>query len=107
MGPSGVKPSLTLQYPETVRMLDFSHAAGYLLAIGQTEGPTGPLVAEAERARLLERFKQTDPRGVLQELRALVARHPALPDLAKLLAYLDKREAQMHYPTFQAAGWPI
>jgi hypothetical protein len=23
------------------------------------------------------------------------------------LAYLEKRENQMHYPQFQAAGWPI
>ena len=98
---------IDLHYPEAVRILDFSHAAGYLLAIGQTEGPEGPLLTEAERARLLERFKHTDPSAVLQDLRDLVADHPQLPELTKLLAYLDKREAQMQYPTFQAAGWPI
>jgi hypothetical protein len=98
---------IDLHYPEAVRILDFSHAAGYLLAIGQTEGPAGALLSEAARAGLLERFKQTDPSGVLQELRDLVADHPQLPELTKLLAYLDKREAQMQYPTFQAAGWPI
>ena len=28
-------------------------------------------------------------------------------DLRKPLAYLEKREAQMQYPAFQAQGWPI
>ena len=44
---------------------------------------------------------------MVTDLRALVARHPDVKELTDNLAYLAKREAQMQYPTFQAAGWPI
>src|SRR3989304_1128071 len=47
------------------------------------------------------------PREVWADLRALTQAHPDLPELADHLAYLAKREAQMQYPAFQAAGWPI
>ena len=40
-------------------------------------------------------------------MRAVVAAHPELPDAAKPLAYLEKRQAQLHYPQFAAAGWPL
>ncbi len=44
---------------------------------------------------------------MLADLRGLVATHPDVKELTDNLAYLEKREAQMQYPTFQAAGWPI
>src|SRR5881275_2729585 len=34
------------------------------------------------------------------------ARYPS-PVIKEKLAYLHKRETHMHYPTYQAAGWPI
>jgi hypothetical protein len=96
-----------LHYPEAVRILDFAHAAGYVRAIGQTVGPQGPLLSVAEQQRLLHDLKHSGPERVLAELHTLVTAHPGLADLASQLAYLDKREAQLQYPTFHAAGWPI
>ena len=43
----------------------------------------------------------------MADLRGVVQAHPEKPDLDKALAYLEKREAQLAYPTFQAEGWPI
>lgn len=93
--------------PDAVRILDLPHAAEYVSAIGQTAGEDGPLLTAAELAQQLHDLKHSGPAGVLKNLRALVAAHPALPELTKQLAYLEKREAQMQYPDFLAAGWPL
>jgi len=37
----------------------------------------------------------------------LQAQHPSIALLSEKLAYLEKREAHMQYPTYQEAGWPI
>jgi hypothetical protein len=47
------------------------------------------------------------PQPVLAALRRLQADQPTVAVLATNLAYLEKRVAQMAYPHFQAAGWPI
>lgn len=44
---------------------------------------------------------------VLQQLGDVVASHSDAPEQTKHLAYLEKRAAQIHYPTFQTAEWPI
>ena len=44
---------------------------------------------------------------MLDSLRSFAAAHLTLEVVAENLAYLDKREAQMQYPSFQQAGWPI
>ena len=46
------------------------------------------------------------PARVLTHLAWLAARYPS-PLLREKLTYLQKREAHMQYPTYQAAGWPI
>jgi hypothetical protein len=93
--------------PTAVRILDFAHAAEYLSTIGQTVGPTGPLLPAADLTRLRQMLKHTGPEPLLAELRTLVAAHPQLPTLGPPLAYLEARVAQMQYPQFVAAGWPI
>jgi len=94
-------------YAEALRILDLPHAAEHLTLIGQTATPQGPVLSEAECARLRQQLKQDGPDGVLAEVRAVVGAHPELPDLAKELAYLEKRQAQMLYPQFRAEGWPL
>src|SRR5207245_7378120 len=42
----------------------------------------------------------------LKHLDWLAARYPS-PVIKEKLAYLQKREAHMQYPIYQAAGWPI
>lgn len=93
--------------PDAVRILDLPHAAEYVTAMAQTAGPDGPLLTAAELTQQLHELKHSGPAKVLEDLRALVAAHPTLPELAKKLAYLEKREGQMLYPDFLAAGWPI
>jgi hypothetical protein len=98
---------IDLHAPEAVRILDFPHAAEYVSAIGHTRGADGPLRAAPALAQLLHDLKHCGPAAVLGTLRDLTTAHPELPDLAKLLAYLEQREAQMQYPTFRADGWPL
>jgi hypothetical protein len=98
---------IDLHYPEAVRILDFAHAAGYVNAIGQMVGPEGRLLSAAACTRLVHDLKHDGPASVLPLLQALAAAHPELPDLTKDVAYLEKRTAQLQYPTFQAEGWPI
>jgi len=93
--------------PDAVRILDVPHGAEYLGKMGQAVYGEGTPESQAWLIPLLHRLKHDGPREVLADLRALTQAHPDLPELADHLAYLEKREAQMHYPVFQAAGWPI
>lgn len=93
--------------PDAVRILDFPHAAGYLSQMGQAVYGEGTPESQAWLTLYLHRLKHEGPREVLAELRTLTQAHPDRPELADHLAYLEKREAQMQYPAFQAAGWPI
>ncbi len=93
--------------PDAVRILDFPHGAEYLGKMGQAVYGEGTPESQAWLIPLLHRLKHDGPREVLVDLRALTLAHPDLPELADHLAYLEKREAQMRYPVFQAAGWPI
>jgi hypothetical protein len=92
---------------DAVRILDFAHAAEHISAMVNAARSAGSVLADEWLSKQLHDLKHEGPRQVLVELRMLVARHPDVKDLSDHLAYLEKREAQMHYPTFQAAGWPI
>jgi hypothetical protein len=94
-------------YAEALRILDHAHAAEHITLIGQSTTPEGPLLCEAECARLRHNLKHEGPSGVLRDLGALVERHADLPQAAKALAYLEKRQEQMRYPEFAAEGWPL
>lgn len=98
---------LDLHAPQALRILDFPHAAGYVDAIGQTEGPNGPLCDAEGRRQLIHELKHAGPAGVLADLQALVDAAEAPGETRGHLAYLQKRVAQMDYPVFQAALWPI
>ncbi len=96
-----------LQCPSAVRILDFPHAVSYLHAIGQTMGPEGRLLSEQQVSQMAHDLKHSGPGEVLEQLRLLVAAHPGLADLETQVSYLEKREAQLQYPQFVAAGLPI
>jgi hypothetical protein len=93
--------------PDAVRILDFPHGAEYIGKMGQAVYGEGTPESQAWLTPHLHRLKHEGPAQVLADLRALTQAHPDLPELADHLAYLEKREAQMQYPVFQAAGWPI
>lgn len=94
-------------YPEAVRILDLPHAREHLTVIGQTIGPKGPLLTPADQQRVRDLLRGEGPDGVLAELRPLVAGLPPDADAHGHLAYLETRHAQLQYPQFVAAGWPI
>lgn len=98
---------LDLHRPDAVRILDFPHAAERISQIGQAVWGEAALETGPWLATQLHSLKHDGPATVLTTLRPLQETHPHLEVVRENLAYLEKREAQMQYPTFQAQGWPI
>ena len=92
---------------DAVRVLDFPHGAEYVAEIGQTVWGEGTETTNEWLNEQLHTLKHEGPTDVLAELRLLTHDHPEHPKLCKSLAYLEKREAQMQYPTCLEQGWPI
>ncbi len=93
--------------PTAVRILDFAHAAEYVNALGQAATEAGSVLVPTWLEDHLHDLKHEGPQHVLGALRALHTQHPTVTPLGEKLAYLEKREAHMQYPTYQEAGWPI
>jgi hypothetical protein len=91
---------------DAVRILDFAHAAEYLNEIGQAVQAAGGRLPARWLDGVLHRLKHQGPQRVLKHLGWLAARYPS-PTIQEKLAYLQKREAHMQYPSYQADGWPI
>jgi hypothetical protein len=91
---------------DAVRILDFAHAAEYVNEIGQAVQAAGGRLPTRWLQGVLHRLKHQGPARVLRHLGWLAARYPS-PLIQEKLAYLQKREAHMQYPTYQEAGWPI
>lgn len=91
---------------DAVRILDFAHAAEYINEIGQAVRAAGGRLPATWLDGVLHRLKHQGPARVLSHLAWLAARYPS-PLMQEKLTYLQKREAHMQYPTYQAAGWPI
>jgi Uncharacterised protein family (UPF0236) len=93
--------------PKAVRILDFAQAAEYVSAIGQLATEAGSTLAPKWLEEPLHDLKHEGPAQVLTQLHSLQAHHPMVSSLGEKLAYLEKREAHMQYPTSQEAGLPI
>lgn len=91
---------------DAVRILDFAHAAEYVNEIGQVVQAAGGRLPARWLDGVLHRLKHQGPHRVLNHLSWLAAHYPS-PTIQEKLTYLQKREAHMQYPTYQAAGWPI
>src|SRR6266567_2102723 len=91
---------------DTIRILDFAHAAEYLNEIGQTVQAAGGRLPAWWFEAVRHRLKHQGPARVLKHLSRLAVRYPS-PGVQEKLAYLQKREAHMQYPAYQQAGWPI
>src|SRR6266571_1768471 len=91
---------------DAVRILDFAHAAEYINEIGQAVQAAGGRLPATWLAGVLHRLKHQGPHRVLTHLTWLAARYPS-PLIQEKLAYLQKRETHMQYPTYQATGWPL
>ena len=91
---------------DAVRILDFAHAAEYINEIGQAVQAAGGRLPAKWLEGVLHRLKHQGPARVLDHLAWLAARYPS-PLMQEKLAYVQKREAHMQYPSYQQAGWPI
>jgi len=89
--------------PRAVRILDFSHALGYLAQAAQAACGAGTAATSEWLATQAHDLKRGDPDRMLTALDALpvsVARDDAV-------RYLTERRPQIAYATFVADGFPI
>jgi len=91
--------------PDAVRILDFPHAAQRIASIGQALFDES--TASTWIGQKLHALKHAGPDALLTELTTLQQQNPSNELLCDNLAYLEKRQGQLQYPTFQSNGWPI
>lgn len=93
--------------PNATRILDFSHAAEHIAAIGASlYGDNTPETHKWLKERL-DRLKQSGPDELLIECKKLQEQYPDNEPISSNLAYLEKRYSQIQYSQFQLEGWPI
>lgn len=113
-GAEWIQGFIDVQRHDAVRILDFSHAAGYVAQVGQAVLGEGTAEFKAWLATTLHELKHDSPDKVLQTLRDMqheleggAASPETLDTVRTAMQYLEKRRAQMDYARFQAAGYPI
>jgi len=106
-GAEWIQGFIDFHAPTATRILDFPHAAQRICQIGDAVLGAEHASLRAWQTRQLHALKHDGAVGVLDHLRSFAAAQLTLPVVAENLAYLEKRVAQMDYPTFQSAGWPI
>jgi len=106
-GAEWVQGFIDFHRPDAVRILDFPHAAQRLAPIAQAVWGTASTMATTWVAERTKQLKEQGPAALLTEIAALCQAHPEAEGLAEHAGYLQKREGQMQYPTYRAAGLPI
>jgi hypothetical protein len=106
-GAEWIQGSIDFHAPNATRILDFPHAAQRICQIGEAVLGSEHASLRAWQKHQLHQLKHHGASGVLDNLRSFASGHLNVPVVAENLAYLEKREAQMQYPRFSAAGWPI
>jgi len=113
-GAEWIQGFIDVQRHDAVRILDFSHAAGYVAQIGQAVLGEATPEFKTWLATTLHELKHDSPTQVLQTLQNMqhqleggAASAETLDRVRAAASYLDKRKAQMDYARFQAAGYPI
>lgn len=92
--------------PAAVRIIDWSHAAGYVAQAGQALFGPGTAECSGWVGRQLHRLWTQDPQWVVAEL----SRHEATSGLDAVRSarqYLEKRVDQMTYARFRRGGYPV
>lgn len=93
--------------PDALRILDFPHAGQRIGAVARIcFGEEAPQAKEWTGDQLHE-LKHHGPTAVLDALAKLSLPPAQQEPVREHREYLRKRQAQMAYPTFRAAGWPI
>lgn len=113
-GAEWIQGFIDVQRHDAMRILDFSHAAGYVAQVGQAVLGEGTAEFKAWLATILHELKHDSPDKVLQTLRDMqheleggAASPETLDNVRTAVQYLEKRRSQMDYARFQAAGYPI
>ncbi len=104
-GAEWIQSFIDFHCPQAVRILDFPHAAERISEVGQAT--LAPDESQSWLEQQLHQLKHEGPVEVLAELQRLQTDQATLELVSDNLAYLQKREAHMQYPTFQAQGLPI
>ena len=89
--------------PDAIRILDFPHAVEYLAHASHEAFGAGTAATSEWLGIQAHALKHDGPDPVLAALRAL----PPGEQRDTALGYLEPRLAQLQYPTFRAAGYPI
>lgn len=93
-----------LYRPDALRILDWPHAAEHLRALAEALFGVGTPRAQRVGERLRRWLWEEGPDRVLA---ILASWERARPELGSAVAYFRERRAQLAYPTFRAAGWPV
>jgi hypothetical protein len=89
---------------DALRILDFAHAAEYLIEIARKVREAGGHLPARWEDGVLHRLKHEGPARLLRHLSRLAVRYPQIQEQVN---YLQKRQSCMEYPTYQQQGWPI
>ncbi|HEX2187062.1 MAG TPA: ISKra4 family transposase, partial [Chloroflexota bacterium] len=101
---------------DAVRILDFPHGAQAVAAVAPVAGGADPAAQAEWLTEQCHELKHGAPQVVLDRLRAVDAAlappageepSPAAATVRTSLSYLEKRQEQIRYAEFRAAGYPI
>lgn len=111
-GAEWITTFISLQCPQAVQILDFPHAAEHVAEAARAVFGAGTAEASEWLSAQLHKLRHGDPDEVLTALRNLPIERAALPTEATavrdgVLAYLQKRRAQIAYAHYSALGYPI
>lgn len=113
-GAEWVQGFVDLHRPNAVRILDWAHAAEYMVKAAQAVFGAETAATCQWLSMQLHELKHGDPQKVLGKLRGLRddlaiqgRRQDALKVVSGSLEYLEKRKDQIRYAEFLAAGYPI
>ncbi|GHO79931.1 hypothetical protein KSD_97390 [Ktedonobacter sp. SOSP1-85] len=93
--------------PDAVRILDFPHAAEHVTKLLEALSARGRDVPENLLHRCLHVLKERGPAVLSKMAASLSEEEISQPEVREHLGYLQKRCAQMQYPLFREAGWPL
>ena len=97
-------------FPKAVRILDFSHAMGYVSRAGQSVWGEGTKQFNQWYVRMRHQLRHHPPQRTLSDLGFLSRKaktDEALAVVDNALRYLTKRVELIDYPHFQEQGFPI
>jgi hypothetical protein len=118
-GAEWIQGNLDLVAPQAVRILDFPHAVEHLGAVaalvyGEGAAEAAAWVASQRQALLadgpgplLAALAACRERGPCPSARPTVGGRAPEEQLAREIAYFASRAAQLDYPAFRAAGFPL